>query len=89
MRSLRLLLVAPVLLLQGCWFVFIPGSVTAAITDGLTGATGEHCVSTTAKVGDRYVTQNGTLEIVSLSGTSSRCQDQFRPIRAKLTAIPS
>jgi hypothetical protein len=38
--------------LSGCFFVFIPGSLIQQVSDGITGAEGEHCVSRVAKVGD-------------------------------------
>lgn len=67
------------------WFFFIPGSVISKIGDGLTGSEGENCVSEKAKVGDVLKSGTGnTATIKSLSGTSSRCQDSVRPIRALL-----
>jgi hypothetical protein len=71
--------------LQGCWFIFIPGSVVGAITDGISGAKGEHCVGNSVKVGDKVKKSDGTvLTIKSLSGTSTRCKESDKPIRAEL-----
>lgn len=71
--------------LQGCWFVFIPGSVIDATGDAITGAEGKHCVAETAKVGDRINLATGqAMTVKSLSGTSSRCRDPNMPIRALL-----
>ena len=85
MRLRALLVVAPCLMLQGCWFVFIPGSVIASVSDSITGAEGNHCVSASAKVGDTVrMPGNGRATVKSLSGTSVRCQDPALPIRAML-----
>lgn len=83
---MKLVLLLPaVLLLQGCWFVFIPGSVIGAVTDSLTGAEGSHCVGAGVKVGDTVrMPGNGRATVKSLSGTSTRCQDPAMPIRAML-----
>lgn len=71
--------------LAGCWFVFIPGSLVQKVSDGITGAEGEHCVARHVKVGDRLTTPSGKVGTVqSLSGTSSRCGDPDRPIRAAI-----
>lgn len=71
--------------LAGCWFVFIPGSLLQKASDGITGAEGDHCVAATAKVGDRMGLPNGGMgEIKSLSGTSVRCTDPNKPIRARI-----
>lgn len=71
--------------LSGCWFVFIPGSLMQKVSDGITGSEGEHCVPSSAKVGDRIaMPYGGTGEIKSLSGTSVRCTDPQRPIRARI-----
>jgi len=86
---LRNLLVglALVLPLQGCFFLFIPGSVVNAATDAVTGAEGDHCVSEFAKVGDTISdpATSRTATIKSLSGRSTRCTQDGKPIRAKLT----
>lgn len=79
------IIISACLLLQGCWFVFIPGSLMAAVSDGITGAEGNHCVSAGAKVGDKVKMPGGGVATVkSLSGTSVRCQQPELPIRAML-----
>ena len=71
--------------LSGCFFVFIPGSLIAKAGDAITGAEGDHCVPTAAKVGDQIMLPGGsTGTIMSLSGTKSRCKDEARPIRARI-----
>lgn len=86
MKLIRLVCIAPVLLLQGCWFVFIPGSLIDATADAITGAEGRHCVSERATVGDYINLTDGTRwKVESLSGTSTRCQHPAHPIRAKLS----
>lgn len=71
--------------LAGCFFVFIPGSLIAKAGDAITGAEGDHCVPATAKVGDQIMLPGGAMgTIKSLSGTTSRCKDEARPIRAKI-----
>lgn len=83
MRTLFVLLSC--VALQGCWFVFIPGSVTGAISDSLTGAEGSHCVPEFSKVGDKIRLPGGGVGIIkSLSGTSVRCTQPQMPIRALL-----
>ncbi len=88
---MRYLLIACALCgLSGCWFVFIPGSVVGAVTDTLTGASGDHCVAESAKVGGRISLSGGrTATVKSLSGTSSRCTNPLLPIRAELAVDPS
>jgi hypothetical protein len=71
--------------LTGCFFFYVPGSVTGKISDAVTGSEGENCVTTTAKVGDKISLPGGSIgTITSLSGTSSRCGDAALPIRAKI-----
>ncbi len=73
------------LIISGCWFVYIPGSVIEAVSDGITGDEGEHCVAANAKVGDIIsLPGGGRGTIVSLSGKSMRCKDSRIPIRALL-----
>jgi hypothetical protein len=73
--------------LTGCFFFVIPGSVTSSVSDAVTGAHGSNCVATTVKVGDRGRLPDGSIGVVkSLSGTSSRCTDPERPIRAEIVA---
>lgn len=74
--------------LQGCWFVYIPGSLIGAVTDSLTGAEGAHCVGPATKVGDRVrLPGGGHGTVVSLSGNSIRCND-VHPVRALLQLDP-
>lgn len=71
--------------LSGCFFIWIPGSLIRAVSDGITGAKGEHCVARTAQVGDKisvYGVGLGTVK--SLSGESVRCTNPVHPIRAEL-----
>lgn len=69
--------------LQGCWFIYIPGSVTGAVSDAITGAEGSHCVGANAKVGDIIrLPGGGRATVKSLSGTSMRCTNPEHPIRA-------
>lgn len=86
MKLTNLVLLAPLtLLIQGCWFVYIPGSVTGAISDSITGAEGAHCVRANAKLGDPIrLPGGGQGTIKSLSGTSMRCTNPEYPIRALL-----
>jgi len=90
MKSTTLALLAVTALsLQGCFFFVIPGSVTAKISDAVTGAKGANCVAVTVKVGDRVRMADGSIGMVkSLSGTSSRCTDAERPIRAEIVGAP-
>lgn len=67
------------------WFIFIPGSVTGAISDAITGDSGEHCVSRGASVGDVITdVAGGRWRVESVSGESMRCTSADKPIRAKL-----
>lgn len=70
--------------LSGCFFVFIPSALMQAASDRMTGAEGDHCVATSAQIGDRIRVPEGTGMVVSLSGASSRCADARYPVRAKL-----
>jgi hypothetical protein len=77
------LLIALAPLVQGCFFIYIPGSAIDATADTISGARGDNCVSATAKVGDRILLTSGAYgTIVSLSGTSYRCKQPEFPIRA-------
>jgi hypothetical protein len=68
------------------FFFFIPGGAIQAVGDAFTGAKGNICVKDTYKEGDvipSTVTSN-TAKILSLSGTSSICQNPTFPIRAEV-----
>jgi hypothetical protein len=83
------LLTLAAILLSGCWFIFIPGSVVGAVTDAVTGAEGNNCVGANAKAGDRVRTPGGGwATIKSVSGTSVRCTDANLPVRALLEFDP-
>ena len=71
-------------LLQGCWFIYIPGSAVSSVSDSFTGAEGDHCVREASQVGDRIRAAGKVGTIKSLSGTSSRCKNPEFPIRARL-----
>lgn len=88
MRFVRLLFFLPALMLQGCWFVFIPGPVIDAAADGLSGSEGRHCVSTFARAGDTIRMADGSAwRVEKTEGTSYRCRLPEHPIRAKLTPV--
>ena len=86
MRStMRILVLCATLPLQGCFFVFIPGSLIQKTSDAMTGAEGDHCVREGTRVGDTITLTNGTSGVVrSLSGTSVRCRQTEFPIRARV-----
>lgn len=69
-------------MLQGCWFVIIPGGAIDAVGDAISGAEGQNCVGGNVKVGDRISAPGGVATVKSLSGPSSRCLDPRYPIRA-------
>lgn len=72
-------------LLQGCLFLYVPGSAVSAISDTFTGAEGNNCVGPNTKVGDRIsVPGMKTATVKTLSGTSVRCTDPTYPVRALL-----
>lgn len=73
-------------LLQGCWFIFIPGPVIDAAADVVTGDEGDHCVSSASQVGDSIQLPDGQTYIVqSISGRSwRRCKNKLHPVRAFL-----
>src|ERR1700693_5644125 len=67
------------------FFFFLPGSVTSAISDAVTGSEGSNCVGPNAKIGDNIRPPNSSvMTIKTLSGTSSRCTQPEFPIRALL-----
>jgi len=66
-------------------WIIIP---TGAISDLITGAEGNNCVTNAAKVGDKMPFGNGKVgEIKSLSGTSTRCTNGSQPIRALIQPV--
>ena len=75
-------------LLNGCWFVWIPGSAVRAISDSITGDEGQHCVSASVRVGDVVkLPYGGKGRVKSLSGESMMCGQLDKPIRALLEPI--
>jgi hypothetical protein len=85
MRLVTIALLAACTQFGGCFFFWIPGGMVQSISDGITGAKGEHCVNSSAKVGDKVtMPYGGQGTIISLSGTSVRCGDPQRPIRAQI-----
>ena len=67
------------------FFFIIP---TGKISDLITGAEGDNCVTNTAKVGDKIILAGGKVgEIKSLSGTSTRCKVETLPIRALIEPV--
>lgn len=87
MRLLKVLFLTGLLVCYShanAWFFFfIPGSVTRAVGDAVTGAKGDVCVPESVKVGDSIPSIAGnTMKILSLSGTSSLCTNPATPIRA-------
>lgn len=84
MRSLALVVIAP--LLSGCFFVYVPGSVTTSVNDALTGEHGRYCVAREAKVGDRIHLPDGGVGVITAltsNGHSFACKPK-RPIRAEI-----
>jgi len=67
------------------FFFFIPGSALRAIGDAATGAKGNICVKEGTQVGQILNSPNGnSAKVLSVSGTSSICQNPALPIRAEL-----
>jgi hypothetical protein len=62
-------------------FIWLP---VGAIADALSGAEGTNCVAESIKVGDAVNSNGQRMKVKSLSGTSSRCTDSSKPIRALL-----
>ena len=89
MRHLKILLFVISLTIStqtyAWFFFFIPGSVTRSIGDAITGAKGNICVKEGSKEGDVINSPTGnTAKVLSVSGTSSTCQNPALPIRAEL-----
>ncbi len=78
---------------QAWFFIYIPGSVISAIGDAITGSEGEHCVGENTRVGDNIALPNGEVGTIKvLSGTSARCTNPERPLRARVgpsTELPT
>lgn len=70
-------------------FFFIPGSLISAIGDKLSGSEGNHCVASSAKVGDTIGVAGNWFKVKSLSGTSTRCNNAAHPVRALLEPASS
>jgi hypothetical protein len=67
------------------FFFFIPGSVVQSTGDAISGAKGKMCVKEGIDVGHVFTSTNGnTAKVISLSGTSSICQNPAIPIRAEV-----
>lgn len=67
------------------FFFFIPGGATRAAADAITGARGNICIKDTYQVGDTITSPSGnTAKVISVSGTSSMCNNPLTPIRAEL-----
>lgn len=81
MKTVRVMVAGALCMsLQGCWFVYIPGS----LIDRVTGNAGNLCVAETVRVGDRVTMGNGTTRVIeAISGVSYRCKSDARiPILA-------
>jgi len=63
------------------FFIWLP---VGAIADAMSGAEGTNCVAESIKVGDAVNSNGQRMKVKSLSGTSSRCTDSSKPIRALL-----
>jgi hypothetical protein len=67
------------------FFFFIPGSLSRSASDAMTGAKGNLCVGEKIEVGHTFTSSSGnTAKVLSLSGTSSICQNPAQPIRAEI-----
>lgn len=74
-----LLVVALALSLQGCFFIWIPGSLIDSAVHGGT----PYCVGEHTKVGDTIsLIEGGSVVIKKLKGHSSRCKTRELPILA-------
>lgn len=81
---MRKLIVLLCLLLNGCFFVYLPGQAIGSLEDSITGSFGNMCVPETAKIGDRLKQADGrTGTVERISGPSSRCNGPY-PIRAQV-----
>ncbi len=81
----KIFLISMACQLSGCWFIFIPGGVMGAASDAITGAEGNHCGPSTAKIGDKLKFPDGRVGTVqSVSGTTYRCKDPALPTRIRV-----
>lgn len=79
-----LLAISAASILSGCFFFYIPGSVTGAVHDSLTGSFGNMCVLEGVKVGDKVRLQgSATGTVIKVSNGSARCE--AGRVRAEVT----
>jgi hypothetical protein len=72
--------------LQGCFFIWVPGSLIDAASDQISGDFGNFCIPSRLQTGDKVRMANGQMATVTrISGTSSRCTFAELPIRAQVT----
>lgn len=70
---------------QAWVFLYVPAEVSGSISDAITGGKGDFCVGENVRVGDTFRLSDGSLgKVISLSGTSLRCNNQDFPIRAEI-----
>lgn len=82
---MRFIVLASCLLLNGCFFFYVPGSAVSAISDTLTGSFGNMCIPESAKIGDQLKQPDGKAGTVQrISGPSSQCNGPY-PIRAQVS----
>ena len=82
------LLLPMMLMLNGCFFVIIPGSLIGVVADAVTWDEGEYCVPANVKAGDRgYFPQGGIGVVKTISGPSVRCRNSTLPIRANMVPL--
>lgn len=75
------------LMLSGCFFVYLPGSVTTAMVDAAKGEHGNYCVSENVTVGQQLPLPNGAIGTVKkIEGKSWRCKNARTPNRAEIEA---
>ena len=71
MKILIVLLLCAIL--QGCFFFMVPGSAI----DAMTGNSGNVCLGSAAKVGDRVSINGRTMKVTEINGASGRCQSVY------------
>lgn len=79
-----LVCVSLMLSLQGCFFVYLPGSVVGGVSDALTGSFGNRCIAPNVKVGDQIMADGKLATVDRISGPSGRCSEPS-PIRAQIS----